>query len=161
MGLELITASTAIAGGPLYQAERGYSAAKEQKKAARAQREARRVSAAQQENERQAAIRQQIRQERIRRAQVISAAEAAGVSGASVETSTIGSGQTLAAAGRAFATGASEAAQTQTDLLQQAADFRSKAAFDVAQGQIGGAVAGLGVSAFTTGAVKFPTGGTT
>jgi len=149
MGLEMIAASTAVAGGPAYNIERGMAAAREQKRAARAQRRAAEVSAAQQENERQAAIRQQMRQERIRRAQVVSAAEAAGVSGSSVEASTISSGQTLAAAGRAFATGASEAAGVQSDFLQQAADFRSKAAFDVAQGQAGKAPHDLFMSAFS------------
>lgn len=115
--------------------ERQQSAAREQRRAARAEKRARRVSAAQQENERQAAIRQQMRQERVRRAQVMSAAEASGVSGSSVEASTIGSGQTIAAMGQAFASGATLSAGLQSDYLQKAADYRSKAAFDLAQGQ--------------------------
>lgn len=152
MGLEIIAVGTALAGG--YQVERGMSAAREQKRASRANREARRVSAAQQENERQAAIRQQIRQERVRRAQVLSAAEAVGVSGSSLEASTIGSGQTIAAAGQAFASGASLSNQLQSDFLQQAANAESRAQFDIAQGQVGGAVANLGMSAFTSGLIK-------
>jgi len=146
-----IVAAGVVAAGTAYQVERGQSAARQQRRSARAQAEAQRVSSAQQENERQAAIRQQIRQERIRRAQVVSAAEAAGVRGSSVETSTIGSGQTLQAAGSAFATGATEAASVQSGFLQQAADYQSSAQFDLAQGQLGGAVANLGRSAFAMG----------
>lgn len=152
MGLEIIAVGTALAGG--YQVERGMSAAREQKRASRANREARRVSAAQQENERQAAIRQQIRQERVRRAQVLSAAEAVGVSGSSLEASTIGSGQTIAAAGQAFASGASLSNQLQSDFLQQAANAESRAQFDIAQGQVGGAISSAGMSAFTSGLIK-------
>ena len=146
-----VIAAGVVAAGTAYQIERGQSAARQQRRSAKAQAEAQRVSSAQQENERQAAIRQQIRQERIRRAQVVSAAEAAGVRGSSVETSTIGSGQTLQAAGSAFATGATEAASVQSGFLQQAANFQSAAAFDLAQGQIGGAVASIGQSAFMIG----------
>lgn len=97
-----------------------------EKKAVKREKEAGRVSSAQQENERQAAIRQQVREERIRRAQVVSAAEASGVSGSSVEASTIGSGQTLAAAGAAFSTGASLSNNLQSGLLQEAEDFRGE-----------------------------------
>jgi len=151
MGLEMMVAATAISGG--YQAERGMSAAREQKRASRAQKRAQAVSSAQQENERQAAIRKQMREERVRRAQVMSAAEAAGVSGSSVEASTIGSGQTIAAAGQAFASGATLSANLQSGFLQQAADAQSRAAFDQAQGQMGGALAQLGMSAFSSGLV--------
>lgn len=143
MGLE-VAATAAIIGGTIYSTERGMSAAREQKRAARREREARAVSSAQQENERQAAIRQQIRQERVRRAQILSAAEASGVRGSSVEASTIGSGQTIQAAGKAFATGASLSNNLQSDLLQQAADFRSESAFDLAQAGYGSAVSNIG-----------------
>jgi len=151
-----ITAGVAAVVGTGYQIERGQSAAREQRRASRAQAAAREVSAAQQENERQAAIRQQVRQERIRRAQVVSAAEAAGVRGSSVETSTIGSGQTLQAAGSAFATGVTKANALQSQFLQQGASAQARAQFDLAQGQIGGAVASLGVSAFTSGLIEVP-----
>ncbi len=117
-----------------------------------ARREASKVSQAQQENERQAAIRKQLRQERIRRAQVVSAAEAAGVSGSSVEASTIGSGQTIAAAGQAFASGATLASNIQTSLLQQAADFNSEGQKAALRGQQFKSAFDLGVKAFTMGA---------
>jgi len=154
-----VTAATAIVLGTGYQVERGLSASREQRRASRAEAEARRVSTAQQENERQAAIRKQIREERVRRAQVLSAAEAVGVSGSSVEASTIGSGQTITAAGQAFATGASLAAARQSDLLQIGANARSRAQFDLAQGQIGGAISNLGMAAFSTGLVGGSGGG--
>lgn len=98
-------------------------AARAERRSSRVQAESNRVGAAQSENERRAAIRQQAREERIRRAQVLSAGEAVGVSGSSVEASTIGSGQTLGAAGQAFSSGASLSSGIQTSLLQQAADF--------------------------------------
>ena len=153
MGLGMIAAATAVVAGTGYQVERGMAASREQKRASRAQKQARAVSSAQQENERQAAIRKQMREERVRRAQVMSAAEAAGVSGSSVEASTIGSGQTIAAAGQAFASGATLSANLQSGFLQQAADAQSRAAFDQAQGQLGGAVAQLGMSAVSSGLV--------
>jgi len=127
----------------------GRRQARSEKRAVGREKEARRVSAAQQENERQAAIRQQVRQERIRRAQIVSAAEAAGVSGSSLEASTIGSGQTIAAAGQAFATGATLSANVQTSLLQEAADFRSEGAKAAATGQMFKSAFDLGLTAAT------------
>lgn len=118
------------------------------------QRRAQAVEGAAKERERQLAVREQARQERIRRAQVISAAEASGVSGSSVEASTIGAGQTLGAAGSAFATGQSIANQQISAFSQQAADFQSAAAFDLAQGQIGSAVAGLARTGLSSGVGK-------
>jgi hypothetical protein len=143
-----IVGATAAAAGTAYQVDRGMAASRQQRRASERQKEARAVSVAQQERERQMAIRQQQRQERIRRAQIVSAAEASGVSGSSVEASTIGAGQTIAQAGQAFATGASMSSRQVSSLTQQAADYRSKAAFDLAQGQVGGALAGIGSSAF-------------
>lgn len=153
MGVEVAVASALVAGGTIHQIERGRSASRQQRRASKKEAEAREVSAAQQEHERQVAIRQQLRQERIRRAQVIAAAESAGVAGSSVEAGTIGAGQTLVAQGTAFATGASEAADVQTSLLQRGADLRGSAALDRAQGSIGGAFASLGTSAFSAGLV--------
>ena len=49
----IATAAVTIVVGTGYQVERGLSASREQKRAARAEAEARKVSAAQQENERQ------------------------------------------------------------------------------------------------------------
>jgi len=116
-------------GGISYVVDEAFFApARRQGRAAKRQfreeNKARKVSQAQSENERQAAIRQQVRKERVRRAQVVSAAEAAGVSGSSVEASTIGSGQTLAQSGQAFATGATLSNNLQSDYLQNAAGFQ-------------------------------------
>lgn len=155
MGLEMIVASTAMAaGGQIYQAERSNEAAKQQRRAADLQKEANAQASAQQQYERKQAIKQQMRQQRIRQAQVMSAAEASGVSGSSLEGNALGAGQTLAAAGTAFATGQSLTATNISGLNQQAADARSSAAFDLAQGQMGAAAAQLGqtaMSAFAAG----------
>ena len=126
-------------------------AARSERRAGRATREARAVSGAQQENERQAAIRKQVREERVRRAQVMSAAEASGVGGSSIEASTIGSGQTLMAAGQAFASGATLSAGIQSNLLQGAADFRAQGAQATAQQQMFRTAFDIGAKAVTAG----------
>jgi hypothetical protein len=148
MGLEIATVAligTAVAGtGTLYSVERGMAARREAKRARRMDQAAREVSQAQQENERQAGIRQQMRQERVRRAQVMSAAEQSGLGGSSVKATTIGVGNTLMQAGQAFATGQSMFAATQSALLQQAANYRGAAKLDQSQGQLGSAFAGFG-----------------
>lgn len=130
----------------------GRRQARSERRASRAGAEARRVSGAQQENERQAAIRKQVREERVRRAQVMSAAEAAGVSGSSIEASTIGSGQTLAAAGQAFSSGATISANLQSDLLQGAADFRAEGQKAMARQKMFRTAFDIGVKAVTAGA---------
>ena len=127
-------------------------AARAERRSSRAQAESNRVGAAQSENERRAAIRQQAREERIRRAQILSAGEAAGVSGSSVEASNIGSGQTLAAAGQAFSSGATLSANIQSNLLQGAADFRSQGAQAMARQQMFRTAFDLSAKAITGGA---------
>lgn len=149
MGIEVAIAVGVLAAGTAHQIDSSKAAQRDQRRAADRQKEASRVSQAQQERERQLAIRQQQRQERIRRAQVISAAEAAGVSGSSVEASTIGSGQTIAASGQAFATGANMTNRRIGTLQQQAVDFQTAAGKDQVSAQIGGAVAQLGGMAFS------------
>ena len=104
------------------------------------------------ERERQLAVRQQARQERIRRAQVTSAAEASGVSGSSVETSTIGSGQTIGATGTAFATGSTLANQQISSLSQQSADLGLESQKIAARGRMFQTVFNLATKAATAGA---------
>lgn len=147
MGLEIV--ATALSANPLYQAERSREAGKQQRRAADLQEEANAQNQAQQAYERKQAIKQQLRQQRVRRAQVESAAQAAGVSGASIEATTIGVDQTLTAAGQAFASGQSITNQNISNLSQQAADARSSAAFDLAQGQMGAAVGQAALTAFS------------
>jgi len=103
------------------------------------------------ERERQLAVRQQARQERIRRAQVISAAEASGVSGSSVETSTIGSGQTIGATGTAFAAGSTLANQQISSLSQQSADLGLESQKIAAKGQMFQTAFNLATTAATVG----------
>lgn len=144
MSTAMIISAVAAVGGSAYQAERADKAAKQQRKAADLQKEANSQAAAQQKYERKEAIKQQMRQQRIKQAQVMSAAEASGVVGSSLESNVLGSGQTLSAAGTAFATGQSITAGNLTNLNQQAADARSSAAFDMAQGQMGAAFSSMG-----------------
>ena len=154
MGAEVAVASVVV-GGKYYEHRQKKKAAKKERKAVRREEEAREIGAAREEHERQMSLRQQMRQERIRKAQIVAAAEAAGVSGSSAEISAIGTGQTLAAAGTAFATGQTEAAEEQSLLLQQGANFRGKAAADRARAGYGSTAFNLGVSAFQTGLVEF------
>jgi len=151
MGLTVVATALAAVVSGAYQAERAASAGRQQKRGAEEQKKANAQQAAQQEYERKQAVKQQLRKERVRQAQVMSAAEASGVSGSSLEATTIGSEQTIGAAGTAFATGATITAQEVSDRNQKAADYRSSAAFDLSQGQTGAAVgqaASLGFSAF-------------
>jgi len=113
---------------------------------ARVQKRSADVSAASKERERQLAVRQQQRQERIRRAQVVSAAEASGVSGSSVEASTVGSGQTIAATGTAFAAGSNLANQQLSSLSQQNIDLGVKGQKIAATGQMWQSVFNTGVA---------------
>jgi hypothetical protein len=154
MGWSFTDIVETVAGGLGYEAffAGDRRAARAQRRAHRAEAESRRVGAAQSENERRAAIRQQAREERIRRAQILSAGEAAGVSGSSVEASNIGSGQTLAAAGQAFSSGATLSANIQSNLLQGAADFRSQGAQAMARQQMFRTAFDLSAKAITGGA---------
>lgn len=126
-----------------------------QDKSFEAENKARETSLAQSENERRAAVKQQVRQERVRRAQVISAAESAGVTGSSVEASTIGAGQTITAMGQAFASGATLSNVTTTNLLQDAAKFRLEGAQatqrHLVRGQAFKTAFDLGLKAFSAG----------
>lgn len=151
------TALAVATGGLSYVADEAFFAPARrtqrlQRDQARMAKESRKVDVAVKERERQLAIRQQQRQERIRRAQVISAAEAAGVSGASVEASTIGSGQTITAAGQAFATGASMANRQVSSLAQGMTDISTQISGVQARGQMFQSAFNLGVKAFSAGA---------
>lgn len=148
MGLEVVATAIAASATGVYQAERSREASKQQRRAADLQKEANAQNAAMKEFERKQAVKQQMRQARVRRAQVMSAAEASGVSGSSVEATTIGAGQTLAAAGEAFASGASIANRNISTLNQRAADARSSAAFDLTQAGYGDAIKNTAMSAF-------------
>jgi hypothetical protein len=144
-------------GGISYVADEAFIAparrqARVAKKDSKIRRRAADIGSAGKERERQLAVRQQARQERIRRAQVLSAAEASGVSGSSVETSTIGSGQTIGAAGSAFATGATLANQQVSSLNQQSADLGIESQKIAARGQAFQSAVNLGMSAFSVGA---------
>lgn len=119
---------------------------------AKVQRRIAATESAARERERQLAVRQQQRQERIRRAQVLSAAEAAGVSGSSVEASTIGAGQTIAASGQAFATGSTIANQQISSLSQQAVDLQVESQEVAARGQLFRSAFDLGTKVATAGA---------
>jgi uncharacterized protein YfiM (DUF2279 family) len=108
------------------------------------------VAAGRAEAERQQSLRQDYRKERIRRAQITSQAEASGVTGASTPISTIGAGQTLGAAGAAFATGQNMSGAKMTQLGQKSADATARGNEALATGQmwqsafnVGTTVAGL------------------
>lgn len=145
-----------VTGGLSYVADEVFLApARRQQRVAKKDAKVRRriadTQSAGKERERQLAVRQQARQERIRRAQVVSAAEASGVSGSSVETSTIGSGQTIAATGTAFATGSTLANQQISSLSQQSADLGLESQKIAARGQMFESAFNLATTAATAG----------
>lgn len=145
-----------VTGGLSYVADEAFIAparrqARVAKKDAKVRRRIADTQSAGKERERQLAVRQQARQERIRRAQVVSAAEASGVSGSSVETSTIGSGQTIAATGTAFATGSTLANQQISSLSQQSADLGLESQKIAARGQMFESAFNLATTAATAG----------
>lgn len=150
-GLAIITGGASYAADEAFFAG-GRRAARSERRAVRREEEARRVSQAQQENERRESLRQQMREERVRRAQIISEAEASGVGGSSASTTTIGSGQTLAAAGQAFSAGVFLGNQNRSGLLQSAQDFRAEGREALAQQQMFRSAFDLGMTAVSMGA---------
>lgn len=101
---------------------------KESGKAAAASKEAQQKQEATEQVALAESRRQQIRQERVRRAEIMQRAETLGVGGASGEAGALGSLSTQTGASLAFQTGQGEAAKGISESLQKAADFKTSAA---------------------------------
>lgn len=126
-------ATTAASGYMQYQAAG---------EAADAQREGQAISGAQQQIQQRRSQRQSVREERIRRAQIMQASESTGVAGSSSEAGALGALGTMSATNRANVQGGTLAAQGITRASQRAADAQQSS-------NMWGTIGGVGGSIFT------------
>jgi hypothetical protein len=117
----LAIAAVAVGGATSYQSQQ------QAKSAAKKQKEAGKVSAAEQAAQQTAQTRAQIREERVRRAQILQSSENTGVSGSSGALGSIGALQTSIGSNLASASRQANSAQAITGLTQKAADYEAKA----------------------------------
>jgi len=99
----------------------------EQKQAAKAEKKGRKIArggeaAAEAQN-----LRQQVRKERIKRSQIIAAAESSGVSGASSESGSLSAMKSSLGSNIAFSAGQTEVADATSRQFQSAADHKTRA----------------------------------
>jgi hypothetical protein len=129
----------------------------EQKKAERAQSKARKEQSAQRGRETETSKRQALREERVRRAQLLQAGENTGTSGSSSETGSISNLAANVGANLAFQTGALASADLVTSFSQEAAGHQRSASRAQTVGGIGqqifGATAGPAFQAIKAGSV--------
>lgn len=135
-------AAVAVAGASSYEANQ------QAKKAAEKEEEAQKVSAAEQAAQQTAQTRAQIREERVRRAQILQASENTGVTGSSGALGSTGALQTTVGSNLAAASRQAASAQAITGLQQEAADYRSKGRDIQAQGQMISGALNAGSSLF-------------
>jgi len=141
-----IIASAVISAGTAYeQSRKAKSTASKAKKVAA---ESNAVSRAEQQAQQGQNTRAQVREERIRRAQILQQSANTGVSGSSGEAGALGGLQTTIGSNLAAATRSGNAAIAITNLNQKAADIRSAGAAKVAQIGAIGSVAQAGISAY-------------
>lgn len=138
----LAIAAVAVAGASSYEANQ------QAKAAAKKDEEAQEVSAAEQAAQQTAQTRAQIREERIRRAQILQSSENTGVTGSSGALGSIGALQTTVGTNLAAASRQAASAQAITGLQQEAADLRSKGRDVQAQGQLASSAISAGSSLF-------------
>lgn len=122
MGIELVAyAALAISAASAYKSHEA------QKDAAAEQKEANKIKTAQQKAADLAAIRQKAREARIRRAQIIAAAEGAGVSGSSGESGAISGVTQNFGIQTAFQAGQAQASQAISVHMNEAAKYETDA----------------------------------
>lgn len=103
------------------------AAQQQQRKAAGAEKKAAKIQRGQQAQEEAQQTRQQIRQERIRRAQILASAENTGVGGSSSASGSVGALQANTGSNIAFTRGQTKAADARSRQLQKSADFSRRA----------------------------------
>jgi hypothetical protein len=141
MGIETaIIAAVVTAGSAYYSSEQQAKAAE---RAGKKDKEARAVAGAEQAAQQGENTRAKVREERIRRAQIMQSSANTGTAGSSGEIGSIGSLQTTIGSNLASAARQGNSATAITNLQQSAADIRSAGAAKAATTQaIGGAVSG-------------------
>lgn len=143
-------ASVVVAGATAYEAKQ------QAKSAAKKQKEAGQVSAAEQAAQQTAQTRAQIREERVRRAQILQSSESTGVTGSSGALGSVGALQTSVGTNLASASRQAASAQAITGLTQQAADFNAKAREIQAIGSVASSAIMAGGNMFAANAPANP-----
>ena len=105
----------------------GASAQRQQKKAASKEKEGRRIARAGEAAVESQNLRQQVREERVKRAQILAAAESSGVAGASSEAGSLSALKTSVGSNIAFARGQTLVADAVSRKFQSAADTSASA----------------------------------
>ena len=154
MGLETATLAAiglaVSAGGAVMQASAQSDAKKAQRNAAEEQRKVRAEEKAQLAAKAANERRQQIREERVRRAQVIQSSENTGVSGSSGEMGATANLATQLGANIGYNVGAIASANKATQYAQNSADFLGSAQNSMSRANTWGSVGGLGTSIFSS-----------
>lgn len=140
-------AAVVISGASAYESSR------QAKSAAKKEKEAGKVAAAEQAAQQTAQTRAQIREERVRRAQILQSSENTGVTGSSGALGSTGALQTTVGANLASASRQTNAANAITGLQQKAADFRSQAAQTQAIGSFASSAVSAGGSIYSANQV--------
>jgi hypothetical protein len=136
----LVIGAAVSAGTAIYSSEQQAKAAE---RAGKKDKEARAVASAEQAAQQGENTRAKVREERIRRAQILQSSTNTGATGSSGEIGSIGGLQTSIGANLASAARQGNSANAITGLQQSAADIRSAGAAKAATAQaIGGAVSG-------------------
>lgn len=143
-------AAVAVAGATSYEA------GQQAKTAAKREKEARKVSAAEQAAQQTAQTRAQIREERVRRAQILQSSETTGVTGSSGALGSIGALQTSVGTNLASASRQAASAQAITGLTQQAVDFNARSREIQAMGSIASSAIMAGGNMFASQAPATP-----
>ena len=118
MGVEAAVAVAVIGAGVSHQ---------QQKKAAAQEKKGRKIARAGEAATEAKNIRQQIREERVKRAQIIAAAETSGVAGASSEAGSLSALRSTVGSNIAFSKGQTEVADQVSRRLQKASDLNRRA----------------------------------
>lgn len=154
MGVEtgLAVAALVVGGVSAYEANR------QQKKAADKEEDAQAAALAEQKAQQAQQTRAQIREERIRRAQILQSSENTGVSASSGALGSVGALQTNVGANLAAATRSANTTTAITGFQQQAADYRSKANTIQAVGNLTSSAIFAGGGLFANSATPTDTG---
>ena len=143
MGINVAIVALAISAVSTYQS------VKASKQAAREQKNANKIQTAAQKNADAAARRQKIREERVRRAQILQQAENTGVSGSSGAIGAVGVLSNNLGQINANVNASADAAGAISDSNQRAADYSSKANTWNAVAGLSANVGGIAMSTYT------------
>lgn len=143
-------AAVAVAGVSAYEQKQ------QAKKAAKREKEARAVAQAEQAAQQTAQTRAQLREERIRRAQILQQSQNTGVGGSSGAGGSTGALATSVGANIAAASRQANSANAISGLQQQAADARTKGAEIAATGQLASSLLSAGGNIFAATASTAP-----